>query len=165
MDLKAWAFSLMEKDNRKSHLVPQMSPSGTHDLLRSSDSSPRSRNNEEPPANTPQYGEIPIAGVGIFSPKDRAPIQDRSPSRNGAAVSRPAHPGLGQRGATTNSIPQASSSNANTFNLPVRPGPPTSSFASQGVPQKPVSSDEVRSQSRRQPKFGLPSNPNPSYGV
>ncbi|KAL6908909.1 kinase-like domain-containing protein [Trichoderma evansii] len=164
VDLKAWAFSLMEKDNRKSHLVPQMSPSGTQDLLRSSDSSPKSRNNEEP-ANTPQYGEIPIAGVGIFSPKDRTPVPDRSPSRNGAAVSRPAHPGLGQRGATTNSIPQVSSSNATTFNLPVRPGPPTSSFASQGAPQKPASSDEVRSQSRRQPKFGLPSNPNPSYGV
>ncbi|GFP52158.1 hypothetical protein ACSS6W_003829 [Trichoderma asperelloides] len=165
VDLKAWAFSLMEKDNRKSHLVPQMSPSGTQDLLRSSDSSPKSRNNEEPPANTPQYGEIPIAGVGIFSPKDRVPVQDRSPSRNGAAVGRPAHPGLGQRGATTNSIPQVSASNAATFNLPVRPAPPTSSFASQGAPQKPVSSDEVRSQSRRQPKFGLPSNPNPSYGV
>jgi mitogen-activated protein kinase kinase len=160
----------MERDNRKSHLVPQLSPSGTHDLLRSSDSSPQSRN-EEPPLDTPIFGDIPIAGAGIFSPRDQAPAQNRSPSRNGASVSRPAHPGLGQRGATTNSIPQLSSypdvshhssSSATTFNLPVRPAPPTSAFASQGAPQKPAS-DEVRGQSRRQPKYGLP--PNPSYGV
>ncbi|RFU72850.1 map kinase kinase [Trichoderma arundinaceum] len=172
VDLREWAVGLMERDNRKSHLVPQLSPSGTHDLLRSSDSSPQSRNNEEPPLDTPQFGDIPIAGAGIFSPRDQMPTQNRSPSRNGAGASRPAHPGLGQRGATTNSIPQLSgysdgshhsSSNATTFNLPVRPAPPTSSFAAQGNPQKSAS-DEVRGQSRRQVKnYGLP--PNPSYGV
>ncbi|KAI1006033.1 Mitogen-activated protein kinase kinae [Podosphaera aphanis] len=37
VDLKGWAVSLMEKDNRKSHLVPQLSPS-TQKLLRSGDS-------------------------------------------------------------------------------------------------------------------------------
>ncbi|UKZ77941.1 hypothetical protein TrVFT333_005673 [Trichoderma virens FT-333] len=52
VDLKEWAVGLMERDNRKSHLVPQLSPSGTHELLRSSDSSPQSRN-EELPLDTP----------------------------------------------------------------------------------------------------------------
>lgn len=159
----------MERDNRKSHLVPQLSPSGTHDLLRSSDSSPQSRG-EEAPLDTPTFGDIPIAGAGIFSPRDQGPTQNRSPSRNGAvAASRPAHPSLGRGGSSSSTSQQAGyadgshygSSNATTFNLPVRPAPPTSAFA-QGAQKS--ASDDVRSQNRRQVKaFGLP--PNPSYGV
>lgn len=37
VDLREWAVSLMVKDNRKSHLAPQLSPS-TQNLLRSADS-------------------------------------------------------------------------------------------------------------------------------
>ncbi|KAK7746418.1 MAP kinase kinase (MEK) [Cytospora paraplurivora] len=37
VDLRDWAVSLMERDNRKSHLAPQLSPS-TQDLLRSRES-------------------------------------------------------------------------------------------------------------------------------
>lgn len=37
VDLREWACSLMDRDNRKSHLAPQLSPA-TQDLLRSSDS-------------------------------------------------------------------------------------------------------------------------------
>ncbi|KKO97758.1 STE/STE7/MEK1 protein kinase [Trichoderma harzianum] len=164
VDLKEWAFSLMERDNRKSHLVPQLSPSGTHELLRSSDSSPQSRN-EELPLDTPQFGDIPIAGAGILSPRDQLATQNRSPSRNGVGASRPAHPGLGQRVPTNSSSGYSDGSHhssPNTFNLPVRPAPPTSAFA-QGGQQKSVS-DDARGQSRRQVKtYGLP--PNPSYGV
>ncbi|KAL8392688.1 hypothetical protein RB595_002764 [Gaeumannomyces hyphopodioides] len=36
VDLREWAFGLMERDNRKSHLAPQLSPA-TQDLLRTSD--------------------------------------------------------------------------------------------------------------------------------
>lgn len=164
VDLKEWAVGLMERDNRKSHLVPQLSPSGTHELLRSSDSSPQSRN-EELPLDTPQFGDIPIAGAGILSPRDQLPTQNRSPSRNGAGASRPTHPSLGQRAATNSASGYSDGSyhsSSNTFNLPVRPAPPTSAFA-QGAQQKSVS-DEARGQSRRQVKtYGLP--PNPSYGV
>ncbi|TPX15736.1 uncharacterized protein E0L32_000070 [Thyridium curvatum] len=37
VDLREWAVGLMERDNRKSHLAPQLSPA-TQELLRSSDS-------------------------------------------------------------------------------------------------------------------------------
>jgi mitogen-activated protein kinase kinase len=37
VDLREWACGLMDRDNRKSHLAPQLSPA-TQDLLRSSDS-------------------------------------------------------------------------------------------------------------------------------
>ncbi|KAL2159114.1 hypothetical protein VTH06DRAFT_2873 [Thermothelomyces fergusii] len=37
VDLREWACSLMDRDNRKSHLAPQLSPSA-QELLRSSDS-------------------------------------------------------------------------------------------------------------------------------
>ncbi|CAI4212274.1 unnamed protein product [Parascedosporium putredinis] len=37
VDLQEWAVGLMEKDNRKSHLAPQLSPA-TQELLRSTDS-------------------------------------------------------------------------------------------------------------------------------
>ncbi|KAK4109449.1 kinase-like protein [Canariomyces notabilis] len=37
VDLREWACGLMDRDNRKSHLTPQLSPA-TRDLLRSSDS-------------------------------------------------------------------------------------------------------------------------------
>jgi mitogen-activated protein kinase kinase len=37
VDLREWACGLMDRDNRKSHLAPQLSPA-TQDLLRSTDS-------------------------------------------------------------------------------------------------------------------------------
>lgn len=37
VDLREWAVGMMERDNRKSHLAPQLSPA-TQDLLRSTDS-------------------------------------------------------------------------------------------------------------------------------
>ncbi|KAK3325181.1 kinase-like domain-containing protein [Apodospora peruviana] len=49
VDLKEWACSMMDRDNRKSHLAPQLSPA-TQELLRGSDS----------PTQTPTqaYGRI-----------------------------------------------------------------------------------------------------------
>ncbi len=36
MDLMEWACGMMDRDNRKSHLAPQLSPA-TQELLRSGD--------------------------------------------------------------------------------------------------------------------------------
>ncbi|KAK2592779.1 MAP kinase kinase (MEK) [Conoideocrella luteorostrata] len=173
VDLREWAVSLMERDNRKSHLAPQLSPA-TQDLLRSSDSPTYAAQAEDRSINTPTSGEIPIAGAGIMSPRDH---QSRSPPRNGGSgPSRtPAtahHPGMGMRVATTNSVPQTShyadapgpaSASAATFSLPVRPGPP-------GNPIPPPlarrqTPDDFRRENRRQATFGLPANPSPSYGL
>jgi mitogen-activated protein kinase kinase len=160
VDLRAWAVGLMEKDNRKSHLAPQLSPS-SQDLLRPGDS-PTGDNG---PAYTPTSGEIPIAGMSISSPRDPA-HSNRSPTRNGIgglgrATNSSAHPGLGQRSVTSNSIPKAgtpdlshpasASANQSTFSLPVRPGPP-------GGPLPPPPPRKETPDSRRQATFGPPSN-------
>lgn len=165
----------MERDNRKSHLAPQLSPS-TQDLLRSSDSPTYQTQIEDRTIPTPTSGEIPIGGAGILSPRDNRDHHSRSPSRNGSGSSRTPgtapHPGMGIRVATTNSVPQTShyseisgpaSASAATFSLPVRPGPP-------GNPMPPPlarrqTPDDFRRETRRQATFGLPPNPSPSYGL
>lgn len=166
----------MERDNRKSHLAPQLSPS-TQDLLRSRDSPPSQP--EERTIHTPTSGEIPIAGTGYVSARDHySSTSTRSPTRNSAGASRnpPPHPGL-VRGTTTNSIPKVAgysdnaghsgSSSPNTFNLPVRPAPPSGPLPAPPV-RKPTPDDlgresrEVRDP-RRQQAYGLP--PNPAYNV
>lgn len=160
----------MERDNRKSHLAPQLSPA-TQDLLRSSDSPTYLTQNEDRMTPTPTSGDIPIGGAGIISPRDQP---SRSPSRNGN-IRTPGsvpHPGMGMRVATTNSVPQTShyaelsgpaSASSATFSLPVRAGPP-------GNPMPPPlarrqTPDDFRRETRRQATFGLPPNPSPSYGL
>ncbi|PHH89422.1 hypothetical protein CDD83_6075 [Cordyceps sp. RAO-2017] len=169
VDLREWAVGLMERDNRKSHLAPQLSPA-TQDLLRSSDSPTCPAHTEERTIHTPTSGEIPIGGAGIISPRDHL---SRSPSRNGVGPSRTpvsTHPGIGPRMVTTNSIPQSSrhadgsapaSANAATFNLPVRAAPPTGPLPP--PPPRKQTPDGSRKETRRQATFGLP--PNPSYGL
>lgn len=169
--MRQWAVGLMERDNRKSHLGPQLSPA-TQDLLRSSDSPTGQTHTEDRTIHTPTSGEIPIGGAGIISPRDQP---SRSPSRNGVGTSRTpsiAHPGMGPRTATTSSIPQVSryndnpapvSANAATFSLPVRPAPLGSTLPPAPPRKQSQTLDEPRKETRRQATFGLP--PNPSYGL
>ncbi|TGJ82235.1 hypothetical protein E0Z10_g6520 [Xylaria hypoxylon] len=169
VDLRGWAVSLMEKDNRKSHLAPQLSPA-TQELLRSSDSP--NQQIDSNPAFTPTSGEIPIVGA-IISPRDHyGHIPSRSPTRNGTgsigrAGGSSIHPGLGQRSATSGSIPKVghsdaslpASASAGTFTLPVRPAP---GGPLPPPPPRKETPDELRSESRRQAAY-TPSNGN--YGA
>lgn len=160
VDLRAWAVGLMERDNRKSHLAPQLSPS-TQELLRTADS-PSDGNN----AYTPTSGEIPIVGA-IASPRDHhTHSQNRSPTRNGGhsghgsiggrSVGSSVHPGMGQRAATAGSIPKASTPDlshpsgtpGSTFTLPVRPAPPGGSLPP--APPRKSTPDDTRRENRRQ---------------
>jgi len=171
----------MERDNRKSHLAPQLSPS-TQDLLRSTDSPTYQVAPDDRALHTPTSGEIPIGGAGIISPRD---LSNRSPTRNGhggisvggmggiGVVGRGAgssHPGLGQRIITTNSIPKIGhhpesagpqSASAMSFSLPVRPGPPGGPLPP--PPPRKETPDELRRENRRQATFGMPSNG--AYGI
>jgi len=171
VDLRAWAVGLMERDNRKSHLAPQLSPT-TQEFLKSADSPiPPTDSN---PAYTPTSGEIPIAGA-IISPRDHyGQMPSRSPTRNGTgsigrAAGSSVHPGLGQRSATSGSIPKAGSSDPSipssagtgTFTLPVRPGPPGGHYPPPPPPRKETP-DEMRSESRRQVSYPPP---NGNYGA
>lgn len=170
----------MERDNRKSHLAPQLSPS-TQDLLRSRDSPPTQQPDERS-LPTPTSGEIPIAGTGYVSSQGQQySTSSRSPTRNSASSGRtggpvPQRPGP-TRGTTTNSIPQVagygdhpgmspSPSQGNSFNLPMRPAP---SGPLPPAPARRATPDDMRRtprddrETRRQPAYGLP--PNPAYNV
>lgn len=148
VDLQEWAFGLMERDNRKSHLVPQLSPA-TQDLLRTRETNSSQSTNEANP--TPTSGEIPIGGAGISSPHHSS-----SPSRGGGERrAAPAHPGIGSR---VHSMPKSSNGGgyadgASTFSLPVRPGPPGGLSG-----RREASTDDTRKESRRQGTWGTPSN-------
>ncbi|EKD21769.1 uncharacterized protein L3040_005755 [Drepanopeziza brunnea f. sp. 'multigermtubi'] len=165
VDLKEWAVSLIEKDNRKSHLAPQLSPS-TQQLLRSADS----------PTGlpTPTSGDIPIGGGDVRSAIASPHYSDRSPIRNGhGSLGRNTgasfHPGLPPRVATTNSVPRLttlsapdhptngpSSANAVSFSsaLPMRPAPPAGPLPPPPVPRKENGDSDVKKESRRQATFG-----------
>jgi mitogen-activated protein kinase kinase len=168
----------MERDNRKSHLAPQLSPA-TQDLLRSSDSPTYQTQAEDRTIPTPTSGDIPIGGAGIISPRD---YPSRSPSRNGngngngssRAPASTQHPGMNIRVAMANSAPQTShysdtsgpgSAGPAMFSLPVRPGPPGNPLPPPPPLARRQTPDDFRRETRRQATFGLPPNPSPSYGL
>jgi mitogen-activated protein kinase kinase len=169
---------LIERDNRKSHLAPQLSPS-TQQLLRSGDSptGPYATNSPDYSLPTPTSGDIPIGGgdvrSAVTSPQYNEPITNsRSPTKNGSsslgrAGGAPFHPGLPPRVSTTNSVPKVttlnapdqnngpSSAGATTFTtttLPMRPAPPAGPLPPPPVPRKEDS--DSKKESRRQATFG-----------
>ncbi|CZS92285.1 hypothetical protein WAI453_000166 [Rhynchosporium graminicola] len=182
VDLKEWAVSLIEKDNRKSHLAPQLSPS-TQQLLRSADSPTTAYATNSPDFSnslpTPTSGDIPIGGGDVRSAVTSPHYGDRSPIKNGSSsVGRATgapyqnHPGLGPRVSTTNSVPKVttlnvpenssngpSSANGTSFStttsLPMRPAPPAGPLPPPPVPKKENAPDgDVKKESRRQATFG-----------
>jgi mitogen-activated protein kinase kinase len=168
VDLKDWACGLMDRDNRKSHLAPQLSPA-TQELLRSTDSPTYLTQAEQ----TPTSGEIPILGTTV-SPRDQhSRVSSRSPIRNGGpgSAGRPGgpsvHQGLGSRVATSSPVsrygqqapaeerhsgaPRSQSANNNTvFSIPMRPAPPSGPLPPPPPSRRQASRDEVRTESRRQ---------------
>ncbi|CAH0026464.1 unnamed protein product [Clonostachys rhizophaga] len=144
VDLREWAVGMMERDNRKSHLAPQLSPS-TQDLLRSSDSPPSQFAGEERALHTPTSGEIPISGSGIVSPREH----NGSSTAGGRTPS--GHPGLTPRapGGYGDSA-GLGVSNGNTFSLPVRPAP------SGPLPPPPPRKSTPEEQRRDNRRHGLP---------
>ena len=170
-------MGLIERDNRKSHLAPQLSPS-TQQLLRSGDSptGPYPTNSPDYSLPTPTSGDIPIGGgdvrSAVTSPQYNEPITNsRSPTKNGSSSlgrvgGPPFHPGLPPRVSTTNSIPKVttlnapeqngpSSAGATTFTtttLPMRPAPPAGPLPPPPVPRKEDS--DSKKESRRQATFG-----------
>ena len=162
VDLRAWAVSLLERHNRKSHLAPQLSPS-TQELLRGDSESPITAPSSSQP--TPTNGDSSVSNPNSSDPRSLMnPPRDREREQiiNTINGSRPQmkanssigrsgganfHPGLG-RITATNSIPQvqqvetpierASSATATTFShsLPIRPAPPAGPLPPPPVPRK-----------------------------
>ena len=88
VDLQQWAVSMMERHNRKSHLVPQLSPS-TQALLRGESVPSPKESTISTVSKTPTSGEIPIADEEIkASPRlDQPPAQRAIPTEiNGTGM-------------------------------------------------------------------------------
>lgn len=183
VDLREWAVGLIERDNRKSHLAPQLSPS-TQALLRSNDSPttapPQSHSPDFSSLPTPTSGDIPIAKADGRSNYTPAPYHEsngnRSPIKSGSSsVGRAGgahfHPGLPNRTTTTNSIPKVTtlsapdfqaqngshSANATSFSttsLPIRPAPPAGPLPPPPVPRKENGEEKARRQATFAPYSG-----------
>lgn len=174
VDLKEWAVGLIERDNRKSHLAPQLSPA-SQSLLRSGDSPLDSSRSQDYSLPTPTSGDIPIGGGDVrsatASPQYNDPTsQTRSPPiKNGSGSIGRSHPGLPPRVATTSSVPKVTTLNASdssspsgsssataatfsTTTLPMRPAP-AGPLPPPPVPRKELSED-ARKETRRQATFG-----------
>ena len=119
-------MGLLERDNRKSHLAPQLSPA-TQQLLRSGDSptvgagTSYSSNSPDYSLPTPTSGDIPIGGgdirSAVTSPQYNEASSTRSPVKIGSvslgrASGVPYHPGLPHRVSTTSSVPKVATLNA-----------------------------------------------------
>ena len=76
MDLREWACGMMDRDNRKSHLAPQLSPA-TQELLRSSDSPTYATQGDIPIHQTPTSGKIPTPGTTVTHSDDLDRVPDR----------------------------------------------------------------------------------------
>lgn len=169
----------MDRDNRKSHLAPQLSPA-TQELLRANDS-PIFPTQTDGALQTPTSGEIPILGA-MVSPRDQhGSVSSRSPIRNGAgpgsigrAGGSVVHPGLGPQMTTFDAVSQPGQpafaetggsvlnglpnpNRGGIFTLPVRPAP--KGPIPPPPPQKEPSLDYAwKRENRRQATFGPPQN-------
>jgi mitogen-activated protein kinase kinase len=111
VDLEAWAVSMMERHNRRSHLAPQLSPS-TRALLRGDDNASHA---------TPTAGEIPIASGSHLINGAGRPFPARSSSAN--VVSQHANLPIRQApGASSLSRPETAGSDRNESFRRVAPG-------------------------------------------
>ncbi|KAL1310468.1 hypothetical protein AAFC00_000761 [Neodothiora populina] len=133
VDLEAWAVSMMERHNRKSHLAfPQMSPAskallrGEHVNSTITPSRERERRPKPPPAE-PSSATSSTASSLAATPTSGDIVITRDPqaSANGRAPgTRPAYP---LRTSSAGQVPQHMQG-GQTMNLPVRPAPQLSSI-------------------------------------
>jgi mitogen-activated protein kinase kinase len=125
VDLQEWAVGLMERNNRKSHLAPMLSPA-SQDLLRG-DYSPTG--DYQDMSRTPTSGDIPIGSTEIratvISPREQI-INTINSART----------------------PKVNGSVGRTATLPMRPAPPGGPLPPPPVPRK------ENSDGRRQAPFG-----------
>ncbi|KAK5117009.1 hypothetical protein LTR62_006730 [Meristemomyces frigidus] len=153
VDLQAWAVSLMEKHNRKSHLAPQLSP-GTKALLRSDDGTPRTANTTYSSSSrsgsaqaTPTTAEMhisngtglptPLSGVGGTMASGGGPARPAFPTRTSSAQATPTY--AQQQG----------------MQLPLRQGPPRRTDGSTAARPETSGSDRSEGGFRRAPRPGF----------
>ncbi|CAK7266577.1 MAP kinase kinase (MEK) [Sporothrix epigloea] len=102
VDLREWAVGMMERDKRKSHLAPQLSPA-TQELFRGTDPS-STFHGEERTLQASNSNELPVLGGGL-PPRDQHGI-----SLSGRSQMRPAPLGSGGGFDSANVVSGESSS-------------------------------------------------------
>ena len=153
VNLEEWAVSMMERDNRKSHLGSELSPATRSFLRQDSQPSPKesvtSASTASNPAFTPTSGIIPIAEATPITAIQRDSYNDTpqgasfdrqgfpprtSSNFSNSSSSRP-HDGEGfsQIGALPPQPRDSGNFNPITT-LPIRPAPPPSG----PLPQPPI---------------------------
>lgn len=179
VDLREWACGLMDRESRKSHLAPQLSPA-TQELLRSTDSPTYSNQtidgSSQLQQQTPTSGEIPILGT-MVSPRDQSSVgsvqqsihqrpaggvSSATRSRSGSigrSSGSVVHPGVGSRLATTNSIPRSGTSGRGDVEVGGGYRYPTPPLGSAGS-----SSSSHSASGNRSHQFSLPFRPVPLAG-
>lgn len=128
VDMKMWAVEMMEKNKRKSHLQPPLSPT-TQALLRSDlgKSSGATSSATTPGGITPSSGDIPIAASSVSTPRSdfvRHEQASQSAGLNGGSrpSSRPGYPP--RTSSTPGHAPTLSSTDTNGgMQIPFRPAP------------------------------------------
>lgn len=130
VDLEQWAVGMMEKHNRKSHLVPPLSPS-TKALLRGEETPSTGM-----PDRTPTVGTIPIS--------------NSNGSSSGTATPATARPSFPVRTSSAQNV----QSGGYPMSLPIRQAPPASSSRRPADIQRPdtAGSDRSDGSHRRAPR-------------
>lgn len=113
VDLEQWAVSMMERQHRKSHLVPQLSPAAQL-LLRGNDTPLTATTATTEP--TPTSGEIPISSSSMSSNGSSGPGSGRPayPTRTSSAQTVPGYMQQQQK---------QQQQQQQQMNLPIRPPP------------------------------------------
>ncbi|OQO06140.1 hypothetical protein B0A48_08728 [Cryoendolithus antarcticus] len=157
VDLEQWAVTMMEKHNRKSHLVPPLTPS-TQALLRGQDT-PLITAQAPSSERTPTLGTIPISSAPLNGVSTPATARPAFPTRTSSSQQTPGDSGYAQQ----QQQPQ--------WNLPIRQAPPRTSRRPESLQQqlqpqhRPDTSGSDRSDStRRAPRAQYPEVPRSSYG-
>ncbi|KAK8190373.1 dual specificity mitogen-activated protein kinase [Phyllosticta capitalensis] len=110
VDLAAWAVSMMERQNRKSHLAPRPHSAKTREMLRSSP-------NHSPPSSASGNHHERNHGASSSGQTPRsATSQESSGMRNGDRFDRPSYP---VRASSSSAL-----SGGQSMQLPIRPAPP-----------------------------------------
>lgn len=134
VDLEQWAVSMMERQHRKSHLAPQLSPA-TRALLRGAETPASQTSQSSTPfdGTTPVSGEIPISS---------APF-------NHSAATRPSFPTRTSSAQNISGNGSAGYAQGQNINLPFRQPPPSS--AAPAVTARPETARSERAESYRRP--------------
>ncbi len=173
VNLEEWAVSMMERNNRKSHLGPELSPATRSFLRQDSQPSPKesvtSASTASNPTFTPTSGVIPIAEATPITAIQRDPYSEGLNPSQSASFDRQGFPPRissnlsgppsgrsrdGEAFSPTGGLPSQLRDSGN-FNpittLPIRPAPPPSG----PLPQPPIGSLR-NSQVRRPVPNGAP---------